>query len=583
MNFQLTESEDTPREKPKTEVNCGNFRLFNSILNRQEDFKKELKLNKEIKKKINQVYQMFKNKFGVRFLNQKPQSLKIFESQLQPFLFSPNSNFLKRFPKLRRKIIREKKINERLLQEKIDIGAMIFYDLQGGNNKVSRTMSNQKEKILSISKNYKYKPNKDVVERGLYKTKVLDKNSKRLRKFIKKITNRLIIQNGGEVENNDSDSDYSENKRITNSSRSNINQLKLNSSRINEGGHKFKIRHESLLRKSIRLLGINKKKENNTSRDNNNNYYSPHNNTEYRYNKGNFLCSYTSNFPKKGKTLPTLKKNSHILSRNDGNNLPSNFNPYDTNITNLKSFNKNNNINMLNTDNNFHSKIIETEHLLLLNNNESNSCYKYNSQKKNKNKNWFSELRKTITKFKMNLNTKINNLNRYNNKCNNNLIKLIDINNDDNFKEKKKQIAARNKLDMKEILIDKKKVAQNQEEQILNKQCKPKDTVKDLIKSANFDAGENTLEYLDPSKNQKLLEKHINHLSDEEAFYLLEAIIKKETELDVRKIIKDEKKDKIKNEKILNIAREKAKKNYYKMIRLKNLIVQDRGKIFQLK
>ena len=159
--------------------------LFKNFLMNKQDAKKELKLSKEITKKKYQISHMFNIKFGKNFLNQKPESLKIFEKRLAKYLFDPDSKFLAKFPKLQRKLRHEKKISEEILKSRIDIGSMVFFDLRGKNRRKTRNINNGKEKILTISKNFTSSPIKDIVGNTYYKTKFWDKNSKRLKSYFK--------------------------------------------------------------------------------------------------------------------------------------------------------------------------------------------------------------------------------------------------------------------------------------------------------------------------------------------------------------------------------------------------------------
>ena len=174
--------------------------VFKNFLLKNQGGKKELKLNREIKKKKYQISNMFNMKFGKNFLNQKPESLKIFEKRLAKYLFDPDSKFLAKFPKLQRRLRHEKKISEELLKERINMGSMVYFDLNGKNIRRTRNINNGKEKMLSISKNFSYTPTKDIIENTYYKVKFWSKYSKNLKNYFK---NRLPGYKDNCIEEND--------------------------------------------------------------------------------------------------------------------------------------------------------------------------------------------------------------------------------------------------------------------------------------------------------------------------------------------------------------------------------------------
>ena len=149
------------------------------------------------------------------------------------------------------------------------------------------------------------------------------------------------------------------------------------------------------------------------------------------------------------------------------------------------------------------------------------------------------------------------------------------------LKKEKKNILKTQKLDIKEILVDehRKKKTSKEIEKKIEEVEKEKDTVKNLIKVAIYDTGDNFED--DPKKKEKTLKKKINHITDEEALDMLENIIEKEKLLDFREIIADNKKIEIKREHNMKLLRLKAENNYEKMLKLKNMIQIDKGKVFK--
>ena len=466
--------------------------LFKNFLMNKQDAKKELKLSKEITKKKYQISHMFNIKFGKNFLNQKPESLKIFEKRLAKYLFDPDSKFLAKFPKLQRKLRHEKKISEEILKSRIDIGSMVFFDLRGKNRRKTRNINNGKEKILTISKNFTSSPIKDIVGNTYYKTKFWDKNSKRLKSYFK---NKLAkYRNNYIEEENENDEkhfniDNEENNSIKalvikdyNTQREKSN-LKLNTiSNINNSGsnnsHVNTNIKSNTLSNNSNINSINKHNiylKNNMGMDKNKsvvfnyldkmdpssldikinesisfglkdskrkrssiNKYSENNTDNDKY-----ITSYNMDFRKLDDLIPKLtiynnlsrnqNNNSNYFTKSNTNTATNRNNIY--NISNIKANNKN----LLFTITNFNKKKNINKNIL-----KNFKEFKINSSHKYSPRYYLQKsedaLKKKNIKYKNNLNNQIIKLNKYTNKCNTELIKLIDGNNDDNYKERKKEI-----------------------------------------------------------------------------------------------------------------------------------------------
>ena len=602
--------------------------LFKNFLIKNIEDKKELKLTREIKRKKYQISHMFNMKFGKHFLNQKPESLKIFEKRLAKYLFDPDSKFLSKFPKLQRQLRHEKKISEELLKAKIDMGSLVFYDLTGKDMRVKRNINNRKEKLLEISKNFAHTPIKDIVANTFYKKKFWDKNSKRLKQFFKNIAksnnyleerdeNNLAFEN----EDNNSIKDIINKDCKTHREKGNLklspentpspnNNLNQNSknSFSNKTNENFNTKKNNILNNHNMGLGSNKseyimnienierssvdlknnesnsfgKKESLRKRSSINN-----NSVENIVENDKLISSYNEDFKKFYDLIPKISNynnlsrnknsnNSNLITKsNTNNNTITNKNNNIYNITNIKANTRNFSL----TINNFNKKnIINKSRLKIFNTFKNNSSNKYSPRfyiKKNE-----DALKRKKMKFKNNFNNQIFKLNRYTNKCNTELIKLIDGNNDNNFKERKNNILKNQKIDMKEILVEHKKTKTSREiEKKIKEVEKEKDTVKNLIKVAINDTGDNF--DVDPKKMEKRLKKNINHITDEEALEMLEDIMEKEKLLDFREIIADKKKLEKKREHNMKLLRLKAENNYEKMLKLKNMIQIDKGKIFK--
>ena len=608
--------------------------LFKNFLMNKQDAKKELKLSKEITKKKYQISHMFNIKFGKNFLNQKPESLKIFEKRLAKYLFDPDSKFLAKFPKLQRKLRHEKKISEEILKSRIDIGSMVFFDLRGKNRRKTRNINNGKEKILTISKNFTSSPIKDIVGNTYYKTKFWDKNSKRLKSYFKnklaKYRNNYIEE---ENENNEKHFNIDNEENISikglvikdyNTQREKSN-LKLNTiSNINNSGsnnsHVNTNIKSNTLSNNSNINSINKHNiylKNNMGMDKNKsvvfNYLDKMDPSSLdikinesisfglkdskrkrssinKYSENNtdndkFITSYNMDFRKLDDLIPKLtiynnlsrnqNNNSNYFTKSNTNTATNRNNIY--NISNIKANNKN----LLFTITNFNKKKNINKNIL-----KNFKEFKINSSHKYSPRYYLQKsedaLKKKNIKYKNNLNNQIIKLNKYTNKCNTELIKLIDGNNDDNYKERKKEIINKTKLDIKEILVGKTNNSsknKNEIPQIKNK-AKEKDTIRNLIKIAIYDMGDN-FGKLEPKKKEKVLKKKIHYISDEQALEMIEDMIEKEKELNIKDIIGNDQKTQIRKENNMKLIRKKAESNYEKMLKLKNMILIDKGKVLK--
>ena len=588
---------DDIQEVPNVERYIDSI-LFKNFLNKKLEDKKELKLSNEIIKKKYEISNMFNKKFGKEFLNQKPEALILLEKRLTTYLFDPDSKFLAKFPKLQRKLRHEKKISEKLLKAKIDIGSMVFYDLRGKNVKNTRNINLGKEKILTISKNFTSTPVKDIIGNAFNKIKFWDKNSKRLKNYFKKLGKyKGNIEELAEYENNENE-DNNFNKDLARDYNTNrekeinkLNSLKSNSNTNVASNLTLKnhINNNSMVYRNIdKIEPSSLEIKNNDSisfakRDSFRKRSSINKSIENNIEGDKFITSYISDFRKIDDIIPKISINNN-LSRNHAN------------TSNL--FYKSNTNTEVNKKNKYNISNIKTKsNLLFTATNFRNKKYMSNTHSKafsgfkiyTNSKHKYSPriylpkydeiLKKKNIKYKANLNNHIVKLNKYTNKCNTELIKLIDGNNDDNYKERKRKIINKTKLDLKEILTgDNKENNKNDMEKMMKEKEKENDTVKVLIERAKFDTGDNYRE-LDPKKKEKILKKNINHISDEQALDIMEDIVEKQ-EIDMKEMIGGEDKLKIKKENYMKLIRQKAENNYEKMQKLKNMILIDKRKVF---
>ena len=102
--------------------------------------------------------------------------------------------------------------------------------------------------------------------------------------------------------------------------------------------------------------------------------------------------------------------------------------------------------------------------------------------------------------------------------------------------------------------------------------------MKSLIREARINIKER-LGKLIPLNKEKIFKKKIMQISDEQALAMADDFIKKKKELDVRKILATESKLKKRKEKEITLMRLKTKKNYKKMVKLKNQLIIEKGRI----
>ena len=603
--FSVKKFNPYQKEKDQFPASYKSSILYQNFLNKNLDENKELKLRTEIKKKKHEISAMFRNKFGRNFLNVKPDSLIIFQKLFGQYLFDPDSQFLAHFPKLQRILRHERKISEFKLKDKIDMGAMVYFDLKTKGKKKNKYIDLGKEKMLTISKNLEAAPTKDLVQEGINKNKFWDKNREKIEKFykrnlIKNFNNFIKEQNensqdsseiNSKTDSNDENKEESDEKSSFNDSKNNdfkekeIQNLKFTlgkSPKKNSTSDK----NPGILILSELTDSDRKKRYENKNKDRENIL----NKTATKNNNKNFISSY-----KNGNIIPKLidtKKKSRNISNFSGFHANSNtFRNFSYNVSNSKiNESNNNNSNFLKTATNFNLSNSKgfTQRTTILNH---YFPIKFSRKKK------IASLKNKHYKFKNKLDNQITKLNQYTIKCNTELIKLIDINNDNNFKERKKKYLKRNKLDIKDDLIeknqvkkiesdddnnnDKNKEEKENEEQTIKMIEGEKDSVRIELQGARKDLNDKFGGKVMPQNREKAFKKKLVHISDEQALAMVEYFLHKKKELDIRKVLQTDsilEKKKIREMKYIRL---KTKKNYDKMIRLKNQIIIDKGKIFK--
>ena len=586
-------------KKPFPEDYSGSL-LYQNFLNKNLEGNEKLLLGSEIKKKKHEISSMFRKKFGRNFLNVKPDSLIIFQKLFGQYLFDPESQFLAHFPKLQRKLRHERKISEFKLKEKIDMGAMVYLDLKTKGKKKNRHIEFGKEKMLTFSKNLKTKESKDVVQSGFYQAKFWDKNKEKLEKYFKKKINqninnlikeenedRSIQSDDLENESNDGNQEEeSEEKSSINDSivkdlkEKEIQNLKLVLGKPSKHNSKSYKNPDDFIKIERRISDIKKQDE-----DKNKDKEKFLNKTD-NINRKNIILSY-----KQGNGVPKL-----IDTKNKTRNINA-FSGLFTNSNTFKNFSYNVSNSRINESNNNNSNFLNKATNFNLSNSKGftprTTIFKTYFPSKFSKKKKITSLKKKHNKFKYKLDNHITKLNQYTNKCNTELIKLIDINNDDNYQERKKLYLKKNKLDIKEDLFEKKEIQKKEFDDEMNQEEKEKedqtekiiegekDTVFSLLQRARKDTNDKFGGKVVPQNREKVFKKKLIHIPDEQALGMVEDFLEKKKELDIRKVLETDsllEKKKIREMKYIRI---KTKNNYNKMLRLKNQIIIDKGKILK--
>ena len=595
-NLFSDRSNPSPNKKIPFPQNYSYSTLYDNYLIKILEENKALKISKEIKNKKQQITTMFRNKFGRDFLTVKPDSVILFEKLFGQCLFHPDSQFLAHFPKLRKKLLNERKISELKLKAKIDMGAMLLYDLTGKGKKKTQYLDMAKEKRFAVSKNFESKATKDVVQSEYYQKIFWEKNKEKIRKYYEKNNIRNsddffdeenVELIGWEGNNGDGESSIEKNEENENDSNTSLNNSNIKNFKENNNIDSYRFSMEKTNRKDSKE---NKKELKLNLQDDDNN--------EIKNKEAKNSISKT--ITKKGEKIISSFKNKNIESKfklNNINNKSRNINNLFgifRNSTTFKNASYNISYSKINESNSNNSNFINTMNNFNLSTKGFQS--KLNNYKKYLSKSIFQKkkiisLKNKHYKFKDKLSNQIIKLNQCTNKCNSELIKLIDINNDDNYAEKKKKYKNRNKLDIKGLLIDKKEEKHNESDSDMDNEEKEaqteklqeteKITIKSILEGARIDLKNKFGGKLVPQNKEKMLKRKINHISDEQALGMVDDFIEKRKELDVRKILGTDPKLIMKKKKQMNLLRLKTKENYDKMVRLKNQIIIDKGKIFR--
>ena len=562
-------------ENNELDVNCERIKgkFPKNLISFNIEKRKPIILDREIYRKRKIIANIFNKRFGKSFFDFKPEALAIFENNFKKYFFHSKSPLLDQSKVLRKifkKNIKRRKIRE--LQNKIDMGQLDFYSLRTKKTKKDVTDSNRNEKYFSHSKNFSINPSKDIVELEFIKVKKEDEDNKHKKYF------RMYIQNNKDIyssKNSDSNSeqiDFSQNKNKQHTKHSlltltNRKTYSNNYIKINENENNIDIKEYNYKKR-----GKNKTEEILENLNNVNSLYS-----SFR-NKNNNINSFNKTVTSELNDINKLKLNSLIQNNSSSrNNSISYKNGYllQKPFRLQKNWDNFNYLYSTNYNNINQSTNQEKGYNFTTKEENSNGVNGLNSLLFKKNK----QLNPTKKKvFKRNFDNKIINLNTYTNKCNNKLIKLIDVNK--TTISQNKFFSKKNKddifqVDIKKLLIDKKIKTK--------KPIKNKSEIKQIFRQTQKIANKKLKN--NPKKEKRNFAQHLNRMSDDLALLMADKIFRAEIKLRCKRAVQREKEmsimvNKDKKEIRINKLREKAKQNYNHMVYLENLISYAKRKVF---
>ena len=522
------------------------------IMVQQLEKRRTIILPNEISKRKKIIKKMFETRFGKKFFKFKPESLEELEYQLKKYYFSPHSEFLHNFPKLRKQFRNSKKINYNELGSKINVGSLLYLNETEKKKKAKKEMLNKKEKMITFSKNFETKATKDVINTEVYKVKFWDKNSRRIKRLLSRRNNEMNKElNDDSINNSEEEDEYKDND------------------------NKF------YCKTSVNFNIKNKENEKN-------NYLSLDNNKKQKFEYDNIENSKLSYMDTKNNQNNNTVKNSYM----------NNFKLYTVN----KSILKKKNINLsketsfpsLLVNSNINTSVNNSKQLnlkLISRNNKANNLQKsFLSTYKSFNHISKKKLIESSLKYKRNLTKQVKDLNIHTIKCNSKLYKLID----GNFIENSREIIKRKKqdFDIGNDLYDKdnknkyynnnKTFFDYYEYEKLKANKNDNNYINSLIKEAK---NNNSEEYKFKKRELKLFPKKIVKINDDYALQLVERLfsahkISKEKPPELKEVFKEDKE--IKHKKKINTLRKKAKYNHDKIIRMGFFLAKEKDRFFAI-
>ena len=527
------------------------------IMTQKMDKKKSLSLSAEITLRKKKIKEMFDLRFGKFFFKFKPESLLVLENQLKKYYFSPHSKFMYQFPRLRKKLLLNKKLNYDTLSSKINVGSLVYLS-ETEKNKTKKEMLSKKENILTFSKNFLTQNTKDVVGSEISKFKFWDRNSRRIKKYFSK-------KYGQKGENNDSGSEKEGGKEAIFSSKTSKNldailnnkteKTKFNSNSYDKMNKNEIIGFDGEFKKSNFIIEGN-----------------------YDISQINFINpSKTYNIEKSiNRNITNLKLNNINKTTTLNNNNMNTINESSLPSITLNSFNENDT-----------HKSTKLELPLFPRNTKKiktklQKSLIFNNSKRN--------YMQSSSKHKRNLNKQVKDLNSHTIKCNYKLYKLIDGNIIPKLSEKIKQ--NKEEFDINNDLYDQKK--NNEKEQksscfdfyeIEKLTKKIKDGGINGINSLIKEANNNNLEQDKYKKRElRLFPKKIFKMKDDYALQMVERLfsahkISKEKPPEIRETIKEER-EKKHHKKIITL-RKKTKFNHERIIKMGISLTKEKDRFFK--
>ena len=153
--------------------------------------KKIFNFSKIIDRKKKEIKNICIKNFG-RNLNRKPSALKLLENGMKKFYFDQDSFLLRKFPLIRKKMMQEKAKKKHDLHQKINAGALLFYNLKNTNSSLENRKANVVTKYLKRSSIFEFKPAKDTIQNEFQKIIRKKKRESLLsRKSISEIPNEI--------------------------------------------------------------------------------------------------------------------------------------------------------------------------------------------------------------------------------------------------------------------------------------------------------------------------------------------------------------------------------------------------------
>ena len=529
--------------------------------------KNDIRLDEKIENKKSIISNLFIQKFGPNFFN-KYRFIDEFKTMFGKYLLDinglNNNNYSIKDIILKRK---QKKISKKELNTKINMGNMTFLNLRA-NNVSNKSLFN--DKLFYLSKNFSISDTEKDIMTNINKREkknitLYNKNLSNLNKSKK--NNQILTTNNKEIINKKNSSEIIDNsdnkkkKKIIHGNSSSQKNIVLHKKFINL--KKYLISNKNNKDKTFGNSSSNNQQYYETEKTNNNNLFS------------NPLLLYNNNI-------------SNKYQKKDENNTNSLSSISQTEVYNPKISNfilsKYNNFSLESEGKIKSPYITKNMSDSEISNNIINNYYKSLSTNETNGENKNNKKISTTTNSAINLNTKINFkifktnidnqtnlLNKYMNKCNKRLVKIIDGN-------------LRKKIETNEVKIIKRKHNANLVKDLLDKKISKKilkkynksmKTIKPVLKmSQNDEKDLNKNKGKNADKNYFL--NNYKNMDDNLAlFYVGELYNTKNIKLQLKEIVekRNELKNKIEKEKLLRI-KQKLNTNSFTIRRIRFRIMR---------